>query len=249
MGSMVELKTDCYKADKRELIWDMSVAINEELKELAAAGCRAIQIEDPLIHMIASTKPSPDFIEFLIEAYNREVEGLDDVEIWLHTCWGNPNMQRAFDDTSYAPSFEIYMERLRCDIWTLEMKDRNFEEIELFKAYKGKRWPKKIAIGVVSHRNLQVETADEVARDVRNALRFIDPEQLVLSTDCGFGRQGCDRVIAFHKTVSLVQGANIVRTELGQSPRRVRAGEPELQIDNLAREHVSYRGLGVAPKE
>ena len=242
MGSMVELRTERYGADKRELIWDLSVAINEELRELAAAGCRAIQIEDPLIHMIASTKPSPDFIDFLIEAYNREVEGLDDVEIWLHTCWGNPAMQRAFDDTSYAPSFEIYMERLRCDVWTVEMKDRNFAEIELFERYKGGRWPKKIAIGVVSHRNLQVETKDEVAADVRKALRYIDPDQLVLSTDCGFGRQGCDRMIAFHKTVSLVQGANIVRTELGANPRRVRAEEPELQIDNLAREHAAYRG-------
>ena len=32
--------------------------------------------------------------KFMIDAYNREVEGLEDVEIWIHTCWGNPNMQR-----------------------------------------------------------------------------------------------------------------------------------------------------------
>ena len=38
----------------------------------------------------------------MIEAYNREVQGLDDVEIWIHTCWGNPNMQRVREDTSYA---------------------------------------------------------------------------------------------------------------------------------------------------
>jgi 5-methyltetrahydropteroyltriglutamate--homocysteine methyltransferase len=150
-------------------------------------------------------------------------------------------MQRAFADTSYAGSFEIYMERLRADIWTLEMKERNYADIELFKQYKGQRWPKKVALGVISHRNLQVETPEEVAADIRQAMQYIDPEQIVLSTDCGFGRQGCNRVIAFHKTVSMVQGANIVRKELGAPATRIRAEEPRLQIDNLAREHSEFK--------
>ena len=41
-------------------------------------------------------------VKFMIDAFNREVQGLDDVEIWIHTCWGNPNMQRVMEDTSYA---------------------------------------------------------------------------------------------------------------------------------------------------
>jgi 5-methyltetrahydropteroyltriglutamate--homocysteine methyltransferase len=241
LGSMLEVRTEKYNKDKRELIWDMCGAINEELRELAAAGCQAIQIEDPLIHMIAASKPSKDYLEFLIDAYNREVEGLDNIEIWLHTCWGNPNMQRVFAETSYAESFEIYMERLRADIWTLEMKERHYADIELFKRYKGQRWPKKVALGVISHRHLQVETPEEVAADIRQAMQYIDPEQIVLSTDCGFGRQGCNRLIAFHKTVSMVQGANIVRKELGVPATRIRAEEPRLQIDNLAREHSELK--------
>jgi 5-methyltetrahydropteroyltriglutamate--homocysteine methyltransferase len=80
-----------------------------------------------------------------------------------------------------------------------------------------------------------------VANDIRQALRYIDPDQMVLSTDCGFGRQGCDRLIAFHKTVSMVQGANSVRAELGADMVRVRAAEPALQIDNLARSHHAYK--------
>ena len=241
LGSVLEVRTEKYPKDKRELIWDVCGAINEELRELAAAGCQAIQIEDPLIHMIAATKPSKDYLEFLLDAYNREVEGLEDVEIWLHTCWGNPNMQRVFAETSYAESFEIYMERLRADIWTLEMKERNYADIELFKRYKGHRWPKKVALGVISHRNLQVETPEEVATDIRRALQYIDPEQLVLSTDCGFGRQGCNRLIAFHKTVSMVQGANIARKELGVAATRIRAEDPRLQIDNIARAHSELK--------
>ncbi len=49
----------------------------------------------------------------MIEAFNREVEGLDDVEIWIHTCWGNPNMQRVIDNDSYAASFELYLDALQ----------------------------------------------------------------------------------------------------------------------------------------
>ncbi len=44
----------------------------------------------------------------MVECYNREVQGLDDVEIWIHTCWGNPNMQRVAENDSYKESFQLY---------------------------------------------------------------------------------------------------------------------------------------------
>ena len=163
--------------------------------------------------------------------------GLENVEVWIHTCWGNPNMQKVVDDTSYSHTFEAYMERMHGDVWTVEMKERNFADLELFGTYKGRKWPKKVALGVISHRYIQVETPQEVAADIRRAMKFIDPEQIVLSTDCGFGRQGCNRMVAFHKAVSMVEGANIVRQELGSKPKEVRAADSKLQID-LARENV-----------
>ena len=133
------------------------------------------------------------------------------------------------------------MERLKGDIWTVEMKERNYQDLELFGRYKGGKWPKKVALGVISHRNLQVETADEVAADIRRAMKFIDAEQLVLSTDCGFGRQGCNRTIAFHKAVSMARGANIVREELGVRVHEIRAADPNLQIDSTARANRTLR--------
>jgi 5-methyltetrahydropteroyltriglutamate--homocysteine methyltransferase len=139
-------------------------------------------------------------------------------------------MQRVLEQTSYAESFEIYLERLKGDVWTLEMKDRDQQDLELFAPYK-ETLKKKIALGVVSHRQLQVETPEEVAQQVRNALRYIDPENLVLSSDCGFGRQGCNRMIAFYKATSIAQGANIVRRELGFDEHPVPATDPELQTD------------------
>jgi 5-methyltetrahydropteroyltriglutamate--homocysteine methyltransferase len=166
----------------------------------------------------------------MIECYNREVQGLDDVEIWIHTCWGNPNMQRVMEDTSYRASFELYLHELRGDVWTIETKDRDFKDIELFGQLKG-RLPKKVCIGAVSHRTLQADRPEDVAHSIRRALEHIAPEQLIVSSDCGFGRQGCNREIAFHKATAIAQGCNIVRAELGIEPDYVPAADPALQMD------------------
>jgi len=166
----------------------------------------------------------------MVECYNREVQGLDDVEIWIHTCWGNPNMQRVIEDTSYKASFELYLHALRGDVWTVEMTDRNFADIELFKNLKGKS-PKKICVGAVSHRTLQCDRPEEVAARIRRALDCISPEQLIVSSDCGFGRQGCNREIAFYKASAIAQGCNIVRKELGLQASYIPAADPALQVD------------------
>jgi 5-methyltetrahydropteroyltriglutamate--homocysteine methyltransferase len=60
-----------------------------------------------------------------------------------------------------------------------------------------------------------VETPVEVADMIRRALKHISAERLVLASDCGMGREGMSRRHAFHKMVSIVQGTNIVRRELG----------------------------------
>jgi 5-methyltetrahydropteroyltriglutamate--homocysteine methyltransferase len=169
-------------------------------------------------------------VRFMVDCYNREVEGLDDVEIWIHTCWGNPNMQRVMEDTSYRASFELYLHELRGDVWTIETKDRDFKDVELFGAEKG-RLPKKICIGAVSHRTLQADRPGEVAASIHRALEHIAPEQLIVSSDCGFGRQGCNREIAFYKATSIAQGCNQVRKELGIDASYVSAADPQLQID------------------
>jgi 5-methyltetrahydropteroyltriglutamate--homocysteine methyltransferase len=211
---LLDIDTDLYADDRRQLIWDMAEAMNAELRELAAAGCRVIQLEEPLIHFVAASLPQErELLEFLVEAFNHEVSGLDGVEVWVHTCWGNPNMQRAAEHPSYANSIETFLERLNVDVWTVEMKDGDQSELELLAPYRD-RLRVKIAVGVVSHRSLQVETPDEVAALVRSALRFIPADRLILSSDCGFGRQGANRLVAYYKAAAIAQGANIVRREL-----------------------------------
>ncbi|MBC7354377.1 MAG: hypothetical protein H5U08_18630 [Thermogutta sp.] len=139
-------------------------------------------------------------------------------------------MQRVMEDTSYAASLEMYLYEAKGDVWTVEMKDRNFKDIELFGSLS-KGLPKKIAVGVVSHRTLQADRPEDVAAEIRRALKYIPPEKLVITSDCGFGRQGCNREIAFYKAAAIAQGTNIVRRELGLPTTYVPAADPALQID------------------
>lgn len=236
--SVLKLHTNAY-SDKQQVMWDLAGIMNQELRALAAAGCPVIQIEEPAIHSQAAFGASKETLDFLVDLFNHTVEGLEGTELWIHTCWGNPGAQNCFPPSvSYEPSMEIYLNRLKGDVWTIESKENDHRLLPAFAAYKG-RLPKKIAVGFISHRQLQVETADEVAGDVRRALEYIDAEQLILSSDCGFGRQGVPRPIAFYKAAALAQGANIVRRELGAPARPVPAADPALQVDVPAEQPVA----------
>jgi len=207
--------------------------MNKELRQLAAAGAKVIQIEEPTIHFTACFHPEEkELLDFMVEAFNHEVEGLDDVELWIHTCWGNPNMQKVYSGESYENSIDIYLNRLKGDVWTIEASENELAEIDLFKPYAA-NLAKKVAVGVVSHRRLQADLPEAVAGRVRRALEVIPADKLVLSSDCGFGRQGFNRIVAFYKAAGIAQGRNIVLKELGLEPRYVAAGDPALVPDVL----------------
>jgi 5-methyltetrahydropteroyltriglutamate--homocysteine methyltransferase len=160
----------------------------------------------------------------LTEAFNRQLIGVD-AEIWVHTCWGNPNQQRVYWE---PPSYERalpYLLQLNADVITFECASSNGKDLPLFAKYAT---DKKIGIGVVNHCNTVVEPPEHVAQLIRKALEYIPPERLVITTDCGFGREGLSRRIAYYKCVSLVEGTNIVRRELGLPEARVRAADPQL---------------------
>ena len=145
--------------------------------------------------------------------------------MWCHTCWGNPAAQRTETKRRFYTQALPYFDKLDVDVITFEAADNGGDEIESFAKGIGK--DKKIAIGVISHRTLQVERPEEVADLIRRALKFIPPERLIVSTDCGFGRQGMSRLHAFYKMVSLVRGTNIVRRELGLPEADILAADPK----------------------
>jgi 5-methyltetrahydropteroyltriglutamate--homocysteine methyltransferase len=176
----------------------------------------------------------------MVDVFNHQVEGLDDVEIWIHTCWGNAGAQRSMD-AGYESAVDVMLNRIKGDVWTIESKDAGHAPLPLFAPYKG-RLTKKIAAGFVNHRTVNVESAEEVADDVRGALEYIDPEHLILSSDCGFGREGIPRSAALYKAAALSQGANIVRRELGLPETPVPAANPDLQIDIPGRALASSGG-------
>ena len=190
-------------------------ALNEELNELADAGCPIIQMEEPQIHLLAAKGLTDKVLnqDTMVDLFNRTVKGLGTkTEVWCHTCWGNPAQQRIFSSVqSYAPALES-LDRVEADVVTFECCSSGPGDL----AEIGKRIKtKKIAIGVIDHHTLQVETPNEVASLIRKALEHIPAERLVISSDCGMGREGMSRRHAFHKMVAMVQGTNIVRRELG----------------------------------
>ena len=214
-----------YYDDDKAMVFELCEIMNAEFRDMASAGCPLIQVEEPPHHMRAQQPNcTDDDLEFFTKAFNRQLVDVN-AEIWVHTCWGNPNQQRVHWK---VPSYERalpHLLQLNCDVLTLECASSDGQDLHLFKHV---RTDKKIGIGVVNHCNTVVEPAEHVAALIRKALEYIPKEQLVISTDCGFGREGLSRRIAFYKCVALVEGTNMVRRELGLPEARVRAADPKL---------------------
>jgi 5-methyltetrahydropteroyltriglutamate--homocysteine methyltransferase len=221
--SLVKMLVNRHYASERDLVLALGDVFNAELKEVAAAGCQVIQIEEPQHHIAGANGTASDKdLEFLTEAVNREIAGVD-TEIWLHTCWGNPNQQPLHWE---RPSYERalpYLLATKADVLTLECASTNGRDLPLLKKFPT---DKKIAIGVVNHSTAAVEPPDFVAGLIRKALEYVPIERLVLASDCGFGREGLSRRIAFYKSVAINLGANIVRRELKLPEVEIVAADP-----------------------
>ena len=211
-------------------IWALSEAFNEELHDLADAGCPVIQMEEPQIHLLAARGIVDDVInpEFMLKVFNNTVKGLRaKTEVWCHTCWGNPSQQRMFAKVqSYKPALEV-LNRVDADAITFETSSSGAMDLEAI----GKQITNmKVGIGVIDHHTLQVESPTQVAELVRLALQSIPAERLMLMSDCGMGREGMSRRHAFYKMASLVQGTNIVKRELGIPESPCLAADPKLSL-------------------
>jgi 5-methyltetrahydropteroyltriglutamate--homocysteine methyltransferase len=227
---------DQYYKSADERMFAIANALHAELEELTTAGCAAIQIEEPQVHMLA-VRPVKDrsfSIDTAIELFNGTVKGLRErTEIWAHTCWGNPSQQRMYAAVqSYAAGLDT-LNRLDCDVITFESASSARMDLEAIG--KTIASDKKVGIGVIDHHTLQVERPEEVADHIRAALKFIPAERLVISTDCGMGREGMSRRHAFFKMVALVQGTNIVRRELGLPIAECRAADERFILAAPAR--------------
>ena len=222
--------SDDYYKDPVERSWALSDALNRELHDLADAGCPVIQLEEPQIHMVPVRGKAFGKLDAddLVKLFNNTVKGLrDKTEVWCHTCWGNPAQQRIFRDVqSYQPTLAA-LSQVDADAITFETCSSGTGDLPAIgEAIKDK----KIVIGVIDHHTLQVERPDQVADLIREALKHVPPERLVISSDCGMGREGMSRRHAAYKMVAMVQGTNIVRRELGLPEADCLAADPRYSL-------------------
>ena len=123
-----------YKSIKDRIL-AITDALNEELHDLADAGCQVIQFEEPQIHLLAVRKIVDDVINpaFSVEVFNRTVKGLRaKTEVWCHTCWGNPSQQRMFKDVqSYKSALEM-LNKVDADVITFESVSAGGADLEAF---------------------------------------------------------------------------------------------------------------------
>src|SRR5499427_3523693 len=221
---------DNHYKDPVERTWALSEALNQELHALAAAGCPVIQMEEPLIHMVPVRGKAFGKlgVDELVAVFNNTSKGLrDKSEVWCHTCWGNPSQQRIFAQVqSYKPALEV-LNQVDADLITFEMKSSNALDLEaVCKQITGK----KIGVGVIDHHTLQVESPEEVADLLRQALKYVSADRLSVVTDCGMGREGMSRRHAYYKSVALVRGTNVVKKELGLPEAECLAADPKFSL-------------------
>jgi 5-methyltetrahydropteroyltriglutamate--homocysteine methyltransferase len=221
---------DDYYKDPIERTTALSNALNQELNDLADAGCPVIQMEEPQIHMVPVRGKAFGKLDVndLVGVFNNTVKGLRaKTEVWCHTCWGNPSQQRIFRDVqSYQPTLEA-LNRVEADALTFETCSSGTGDLKAIGEIVS---DKKVVIGVIDHHTLQIERPDQVAALIREALKHIPPERLVISSDCGMGREGMSRRHATYKMVAMVLGTNIVRKELGLPEAESLAADPRYSL-------------------
>ena len=191
-------------SDRTQLAEAFVPAINHEIRQLADAGCKYIQIDEPATPGIGNDPHTPKDIARL---FNKCVEGVSGVKFALHICFGT-HKKIAYAKKSYKPYFPEILDA-KVDQFVFEFATREMYEIE--------NWPKwapdrELCAGVIDVRSHYCETAEDVAERIRECLKYVKPDKLYLSPDCGMRRVA--RYLAFGKLKALAAGAAIVRKEI-----------------------------------
>ena len=189
-------------ASDRELVFDLATILNAELRDLAHAGCRFIQVDEPV------WVGYPEEVKaWAVEAFNRTVEDVD-AKITLHVCYGNYQRARLFPGT-YRDLFPAILGAHASQL-VLEFA---VDDLAQFDDIVG-LFPKtlELGLGVVDVKTDDLETPEGVAARLRRAIARISPDRLYVTPDCGL--KYTRREVAFAKLKAMVEGARIVRGEL-----------------------------------
>ena len=182
-----------------EAAMDYAVAVNEEIRALFAAGADVVQIDEP--YMQARPEPAR---EYGLAALNRALEGVSGTTA-VHICFGYAAVIHA------RPSGYSFLPELhgcRCSQVSLETAQSNLDTAVL-KTLDNK----KIILGVIDLADMTIETPEVVAARIRRALPYAPAENIIVAPDCGM--KYLPRAVADGKMRAMVEGAAIVRRELG----------------------------------
>jgi 5-methyltetrahydropteroyltriglutamate--homocysteine methyltransferase len=192
-----QAQNDHYRSD-RDLALVYAEAVNEELRDLKAAGADVVQIDEPYLQ----ARPEPAR-EYALEAIDRALDGIEGDTV-LHTCFG------------YA---HIVHDRPAGYPFLRELDDCAATHLSLEAAQPGldpevlRDVPSKvILLGVLDLGSGEAETPELVAERIRRALVVVPPERLIPAPDCGM--KYLSRELAFRKLRAMVEGAALVRDEV-----------------------------------
>ena len=193
-----QVQNDHYP-DRATLAMDYAVAVNQEVKALFAAGADVVQLDEPWLQAHAD-----DAREFGVAAINKALEGMSGTT-GLHLCFGYAAVVKN-KASEYA--FLAELEGSAVDLVSIEAAQPNLDLSVLAKLPS-----KTMVVGVIDLEDAAVEPPESVAARVREALKYLPPEQLMLAPDCGM--KYLPREVAFGKLQAMVQGVELVREELG----------------------------------
>jgi len=183
----------------RELALAYAEAVNEELRDLVAAGVDVIQIDEPYLQARPESAR-----EYALEAINRALEGVDGDTV-LHTCFGYAHIVH-----DRLPGYPFLHELQGCVATHLSIEAAQPDlDPEVLRDVPDK----VIVLGVLDLGASEAETPEIVAGRIRRALTVLPPERLVVAPDCGM--KYLSRDLAYAKLEAMVAGTNIVRQELG----------------------------------
>ncbi len=190
---------DDYYKDEVALAMDYAAAVNDEIKDLFAAGADVVQIDEPYM------QARPDkAAAFGITALNRALEGVRGTTA-VHLCFG----YAAF--VKQRPEGYSFLPELAQS--TASQISIETAQSQLDCAVLAKLPGKQIMLGVIDLADMTVETPAVVAARIRRALPHVPADKLVIAPDCGM--KYLPRDVAFAKLQAMVEGTRIVRKELG----------------------------------
>jgi 5-methyltetrahydropteroyltriglutamate--homocysteine methyltransferase len=191
-----QAQNDFYKSDA-EAAMDYAAAVNEEIRDLFAAGADIVQIDEP--YMQARPEKAR---EYGLAALNRALEGITGTTA-VHICFGYAAVIHARPEGySFLPEFA----NCSCKQVSIETAQSNLDCSVLTKLAG-----KNVMVGCIDLSDMAIETPQTVVARIKRALPFIAKEDVILAPDCGM--KYLPREVADGKMRAMVEGAKILRAE------------------------------------